>query len=198
MTKEYKLSRVDDYENQVKVIQSVLENLKQEEIQVEIHMLIDSIVKCFEGGGKLIFFGNGGSAMDGGHIAAEFTGRFLLPRPSLPAISLSDSVAATTSIGNDFGYDDVFSRQIQGLANERDIAIGLTTSGKSKNVLKGLSTALEKGTKTVIFTGDVGEIDVVGIDHIIRVPSVTTARIQEATLFLGHYIAGAVESKMYG
>lgn len=187
-----------DYENEVKVLQDILENLKQHTIQVEIHKLVDSIVECFENGGKLIFFGNGGSAMDSAHIAAEFTGRFILTRPSLPAISLSDNVAATTAIGNDFGFEEVFSRQIQGLANPGDIVLGLTTSGKSKNVLKGLSTAAEKGIKSVIFTGNVEENHFKGIDHLIKVPSKTTARIQEVTLFLGHYIAGAVERELYG
>ena len=181
----------------VMALEEILDQIKDEDFALKIDHLILEIVQCFTLGGKLLFFGNGGSSMDGAHIAAEFTGRFLMSRPSLPAFSLADNVAAVTSISNDFGYESVFARQIEGLAKVEDIAIGLSTSGTSINVINGLICAKKIGLKTVMFTNSIAFFEPGAVDYLINIPSMTTARSQEITLFLGHFIAGEVEKKLY-
>lgn len=185
------------YKEQIDDLRNILGLIRSSEFEEKIELVVHDIYQCFQNSGKLVFFGNGGSSMDGAHIAAEFSGRFLLERPSLPAISLSDNVAAVTSIANDFGYENVFARQIEGLASPGDFAIGLSTSGRSPNVLKGLETATKHGMKTLIFTKEGATFDGKEFDHVIGIPSASTARIQEATLFLGHFIAGEVEKRIY-
>jgi D-sedoheptulose 7-phosphate isomerase len=153
----------------------------------------DAVTASLRAGGKLVLFGNGGSAADAMHLAAEFLGRFLLERRPLPALALADNHSAVTAIGNDFGYDEVFSRQIQGLGRPGDVAWGLSTSGGSANVAAGLAAARGIGLTTVAMTG--GEPGIVGeaADIIISVPSRATPRIQEAHLLLGHIVCEAVE-----
>jgi D-sedoheptulose 7-phosphate isomerase len=153
----------------------------------------DAVTASLRAGGKLVLFGNGGSAADAMHLAAEFLGRFLLERRPLPALALADNHSAVTAIGNDFGYDEVFSRQIQGLGRPGDVAWGLSTSGGSANVAAGLAAARGVGLTTVAMTG--GEPGIVGeaADIIISVPSRATPRIQEAHLLLGHIVCEAVE-----
>lgn len=185
------------FKDHVAALEEILNQIKADDFAVKISDLVLEIVQCFTAGGKLLFFGNGGSSMDGAHIAAEFTGRFLMARPSLPAFSLADNVAAVTSISNDFGYESVFARQIEGLAKVEDIAIGLSTSGTSINVINGLICAKKMGLKTAMFTNSSAVFEPGTVDHLVNIPSMTTARIQEVTLFLGHFIAGEVEKKLY-
>jgi D-sedoheptulose 7-phosphate isomerase len=153
----------------------------------------DAVTASLRDGGKLILFGNGGSAADAMHLAAEFLGRFLIDRRPLPALALADNHSAVTAIGNDFGYRDVFSRQIQGLGQPGDVAWGLSTSGGSANVAAGLAQARSAGLLTVAMTG--GEPGIVGAaaDIVIAIPSHATPRIQEAHLLLGHIVCEAVE-----
>lgn len=159
--------------------------------------IAEAIITSLRGGGKVIFFGNGGSAADAGHLAAELTGRYLYDRPGLAACSLADPIAAITAIGNDYSYDDVFSRQLLGLGRPGDIAVGLTTSGNSANVVHALLAAHDAGLETVVLTGaDGGRVAAVA-KYCLRVPSNDTARVQEACLHLGHTICEIVEASMF-
>jgi D-sedoheptulose 7-phosphate isomerase len=156
-----------------------------------------AIVASLRSGGKILFFGNGGSSMDAGHLAAELSGRFYRDRPGLAGISLSDSTAAVTAIANDYTYDNVFARQVRALGKPGDVAIGLTTSGNSRNVIEGLRAADEIGMYTVALTGQTGGKVVGLVDVCIRVPSDDTPRIQEACMHLGHTICELVEQEIF-
>lgn len=151
------------------------------------------IINSYKNGGKLVIFGNGGSAADAQHIAAEFIGRFAKERKSLPAIALSTDTSILTSIGNDYGFEYVFARQIEGLLKKGDIAIGISTSGNSPNVINGLKKAKEIGAKTIALTGGNGGKLKESSDICIIVPSFVTARIQECHITIGHIICELVE-----
>jgi D-sedoheptulose 7-phosphate isomerase len=155
------------------------------------------IVEALSGGHKVIFFGNGGSSMDGGHLAAELVGRFRHDRPALPAISLADSTAAMTAIANDYEYADVFARQVRGLGVAGDVLVGLTTSGNSPNVVRALDEGRRCGLLTVVLTGSTGGRVAEVAEICIRVPSTDTARIQEASMHLGHTICELVEATLF-
>ena len=132
---------------------------------------------------KILFFGNGGSAADAQHLATELTVRFSKNRQAIPAISLVTDTSALTAIGNDFGFDFIFSRQIEALGEKDDVAIGITTSGKSKNVINAIKTAKKKGLKCVVFTGNYTHLVSGFCDEIISVPALNTSRIQEMHIF---------------
>jgi D-sedoheptulose 7-phosphate isomerase len=156
-----------------------------------------AMISSLRSGGKVIFFGNGGSAQDAGHLAAELMGRFAFDRPGLSAISLADATAAMTAIGNDYSYDEVFARQVLAAGRPGDVVVGLTTSGNSPNVVRALEAAGQAGMTTVALTGARGG-KVVGLAEIcIRVPSDDTGRIQEACLHLGHSICEMVEAALF-
>ena len=157
----------------------------------------DCIVAAFRRGNKVIFFGNGGSSMDAGHLAAELLGRFHYDRPSLPAISLADSTAAMTAIGNDYGYDEVFARQLHGLAAAGDVAVGLSTSGNSGNVVRAVEAARQLGVRSVVLTGSSGGKLLELAEICIRVPAEDTPLVQEACMRLGHSICELVERRMF-
>jgi len=159
--------------------------------------IADRIVECLRGGGKVIFFGNGGSSMDAGHLAAELVGRFYRDRPSLAAISLPDATATMTAVGNDYGYDEVFARQVAGLGRVGDVAIGLSTSGNSANVVRGLETARDLRLVAVAVTGAAGGKAADVADLALRVPTEDPPRVQEACLHLGHTICELVEDAMF-
>jgi len=151
------------------------------------------IADTLRASGKVVFFGNGGSASDAGHLAAELLGRLALERRSLAAACLSDHTAAMTAIGNDYGYDQVFARQIDGLGRPGDVAVGLSTSGSSPNVVRGLETARELGMTTVALTGASGGKVAAVVDICVRVPSEDTQRVQELCMLLGHTLCELVE-----
>lgn len=151
------------------------------------------IVNCSKGGNKVLLFGNGGSAADAQHIAAEFIGRFVKERRSLPAIALTTDTSALTAISNDYGYDHVFERQVQGLAVAGDVLIGLSTSGNSANVVKGLMAGKETGCFTIGLSGRGGGEMNNCCDINIVVPSDITANIQEMHILIGHIICSAVD-----
>lgn len=147
-------------------------------------------------GGKILLAGNGGSAADAQHIAAEFVGRYVRERRSLPAIALSTDTSALTAIANDYGFETVFARQIEGLGNENDVFIGISTSGNSPNIVRAADSAKAKGLKTLIFSGrDGGILRGLGDVNII-VPSDITARIQEMHILVGHIICEFVDEKI--
>lgn len=155
------------------------------------------IIGALRAGGKVIFFGNGGSAQDAGHLAAELMGRFAFDRPGLAAISLPDATAAITAIGNDYSYDEVFARQVLAAGRLGDVVVGLTTSGNSPNVVRALEAAGQVGMTTVTLTGARGGKVADVAEICIQVPSRDTGRIQEACLHLGHSICEMVEAALF-
>lgn len=155
------------------------------------------MVESLRSGGKVIFFGNGGSAQDAGHLAAELMGRFAFDRPGLAAISLPDATAAMTAIGNDYSYDEVFARQVLAAGRAGDVVVGLTTSGNSPNVVRALEAAADAGMTTVALTGARGGKVAEVAEFCIRVPSEDTGRVQEACLHLGHSICEMVEAALF-
>lgn len=160
----------------------------------EVVRVVNLIADRMLAGNKALFFGNGGSSMDAGHLAAELMGRFYVDRRPLPAVSLADATAALTAIGNDYGYEHTFVRQLQGLGIPGDVAIGLTTSGNSPNVVDALKFARTHGIHTVVFTGSSGGAVAAIAEHVLRMPTTDTPRIQECQLLLGHTICELVES----
>ena len=169
--------------------------LNSRDLSEKIEESINEIIKCFKTGNKIIIFGNGGSAADAQHIVAEFIGRFQKERKSLPAISLTTDSSIITSLSNDYSYEIVFSRQCESLVSKGDVVIGISTSGNSKNVEKGIKTAKSMGAVTIgLLGGDGGIINNV-VDIPIVVKSTNTARIQEVHRVIYHIICGIVEEK---
>lgn len=155
------------------------------------------IIKSLKSGNKVLFFGNGGSAADSQHMAGEFVSKFKFNRKSMPAIALTTDSSIITSISNDFGYEKIFSKQIEGLGNKSDIAFAFSTSGNSKNVLEGLKKAKEQGLRTIGLTGLNGGLMKNFCDYIIKIPSSDVPRIQEGHLLVGHIICEIVEKEMF-
>jgi D-sedoheptulose 7-phosphate isomerase len=147
-------------------------------------------------GGKLLIFGNGGSAADAQHMAAEFINRFQVERQPLPAIALTTDTSVITSIGNDYGFDQIFSKQVQALGRAGDVALGISTSGKSPNVLRAIQTAAAQGLTTIALTGGSGDL-AAQADLVFCVPSAVTARIQEAHITLVHIWCDLVERILF-
>jgi len=161
----------------------------------------DWIRETFEDGGKLLIFGNGGSAADAQHMAAEFVNRFLINRRPLPALALTTDTSILTSIGNDFSFDHIFAKQVQALAKPEDLALGISTSGTSANVAKAMAAAREKGLRTIALTGGTknpgGDLTAT-CDLILNVPSDSTPHIQEVHLWVEHLLCEMVETTMFG
>lgn len=149
---------------------------------------------ALQNGGKVLLLGNGGSAADAQHIAAELVGRYLCERKGLPAIALTTDTSIITAVGNDYGYDSVFSRQVEALANPEDIVVAYSTSGNSANVCAAIETAREMGCYTIALTGDSGGKLKSLVNTCICVPSSSTPRIQEAHAFIGHMLCAYVDS----
>lgn len=159
--------------------------------------VVEAIISALKAGNKILLFGNGGSAADAQHLAAEFVNRFVIERPPLPAIALTTDSSIITSIGNDYDFSEVFSKQIRAIGQAGDIAWGISTSGNSANVLKGLEVAKKIGLVTIAFTGkDGGSIAKIA-DLSINVSSSVTARIQEAHITAGHAICDLVDIKLF-
>ena len=156
------------------------------------------IAQAIQKGNKVLFFGNGGSAADAQHLAAELTGRYLRERPALPALALTANSSALTAIGNDYSYDLVFARQLQALGNKGDIAFGITTSGNSQNVIKAMEMAAAKELVTVGLTGATGGRLRTAVAHCLCVPSTDTPRIQECHILTGHILCEIIESECGG
>ena len=154
----------------------------------------DAVSKSLKAGGKVLICGNGGSAADAQHIAAELVGRYRLERRPLPALALTTDTSALTAIGNDYGFEGIFARQLDALAQPGDAAVGISTSGNSPNVLSAIMTARSRGCVTVGLTGATGKRLAGLCDAAVLVPSVVTARIQECHITIGHLWAEAVES----
>jgi D-sedoheptulose 7-phosphate isomerase len=162
-----------------------------------IQKVSDAIASAFQNGKRVYFCGNGGSAADAQHLAAEFSGRFYTDRKALPAEALHCNTSYLTAVANDYGYDVVFSRMIDGIGQQGDILIGLSTSGNSGNILKAFATAAEKKMVTIAFTGATGGKMRTAADHLINVPSTDTPRIQESHITIGHIICQLVEEACF-
>ena len=167
------------------------------EVVSAIARVSEILVEALAQGNKALLFGNGGSAADAQHIAAEFVGRFAFDRPALPALALSVNTSCVTAIGNDYGFDLVFSRQLEALARRGDVVIGITTSGNSPNVIQAMATARKMGLHTVALTGCTGGKLKKAVDYCICVPSDQTPRIQECHILIGHIISGLVEQSLF-
>lgn len=159
--------------------------------------IAELIVKAFRDGHKVLLFGNGGSAADAQHIAAELSGKFYFDRPPLPALALTANTSALTAIANDYSFEDIFARQVSGLAQRGDVVIGISTSGSSPNVLNGIREAKRKGAITIVFTGQGGKLGKAA-HYALAIPSKDTPRIQETHILAGHLICFMVESILFG
>lgn len=173
------------------------EALLADEFIQPLARLADCVAASVRGGGKVILFGNGGSAADATHLAAEFVGRFAFDRDPMPALSLSDNVSAVTAIGNDYSYELTFARQMMALGSPGDVAIALSTSGSSANVLEGLRAARARNMLAAGFTGLKGTKMAALADLAIVVPSEVTARIQEGYMLLAHIVCELVEQELF-
>lgn len=178
---------------------TIADNFKKLENQSEtIRAIADLWIKALSDGHKVIFCGNGGSAADSQHLAAELMGRYKIDRAPMPAMSLTTDTSALTAIGNDYGYEKVFSRPLKGIGNAGDVLVGISTSGNSKNVLDAFAAAQEKGIATVAFTGAKGGKMKETADITLNVPSDITNNIQEMHIACGHLICGLVEEHFFG
>lgn len=176
-------------------------NVKQQFARDHVDRIVQVatlIAKAFDNGNKVLLFGNGGSSTDAAHIAAEFVGRYKKERAPLPAIALATDIAAITCIANDYGYEELFARQVRAHGRTGDIAIGISTSGNSPNVLKGITAARECGLTTVAWTGGTGGKLAGLVDYPFVVPSTLTSRIQESHITLGHVLCELVEDHLLG
>ena len=158
----------------------------------------DAMTRCLRSGKKVLFFGNGGSAADAQHLAAELSGRFLRERPSLSGWALTTNSSAMTAIANDYAFDEIFTRQIQGIGNAGDVAFAISTSGNSPNVLRAAALAREKKLVAIGLTGGGGGKLRGAVDHCICIPSDQTPRIQEVHILTGHILCELIDEDMFG
>ena len=169
----------------------------QEGLTDAIARAADLIVECVDGGHKVMFCGNGGSASDAQHIAAEFVGRYVMEREPLPALALHTDTSALTAIGNDYGFEQVFSRQLAGKARPGDLFLGITTSGASRNILAALAQCRQMGLPSLVFTARDGGAAAALADHCIAVPGAATSTIQELHIVLAHTLCECVEAALF-
>jgi len=169
-------------------------------LKENLSQLLDAIkliAHAFEGGNKLFFFGNGGSAADAQHLAAEFVNRYIMDRPPLPAIALTTDTSILTSVSNDFTFNEIFAKQLRALGREGDVAIAISTSGNSSNVIKAVEVAKEMRMKTVALTGNDGGVLAKKADIALNVSSTSTPRIQETHILIGHILCEMVEHDLF-
>lgn len=178
----------------ISVKESILSNVKLLET---LQGTIEVIISAYKSNHRIYFCGNGGSAADAQHLAAEFTGRFYTDRLALPAEALHCNTSYLTAVGNDYGFDEVYARMIRGIGNNGDVLIGLSTSGNSTNIVKAFVAAREKGITTVGFTGENGGELKEFSDYLLNIPSKDTPRIQESHILLGHILCQFVEAGVF-
>jgi D-sedoheptulose 7-phosphate isomerase len=182
-------------EESISIKQKILEN---KEILDIIKIVSQKTIDIYKNGNKTLIAGNGGSAADAQHIAGEFVSKFYFDRPGLASIALTTDTSILTAIGNDYGYEKIFSRQIQANGVEGDIFIGISTSGNSKNIIEALKECKRKGIITVGLTGESGGLMNELCDFCIKVPSPETPRVQEVHILIGHIICAVVEEELFG
>jgi len=178
----------------IDVKQAILTDLR---LHTNISIVVDEMCKAFQSGKKVMFCGNGGSAADAQHLAAELSGRFYKDRKALPSDALHCNTSYLTAVANDYSYDVVYSRLVEGTMNSGDVLVGLSTSGNSKNIINAFKIAKEKQIITIGLTGENGGKMGTLADLLINVPSNDTPRIQEAHILIGHIICELVESKLF-
>jgi D-sedoheptulose 7-phosphate isomerase len=177
---------------------AVKQQILQNEVLINsVEECVTAIVAAFKNGNKVLFCGNGGSAADAQHLAAEFSGRFYLDRDALPAEALHCNSSYMTAVANDYSYDVIYSRMVKGIGVKGDVLVGLSTSGNSKNIVAAFEVAKEKGMLTIGFTGESGGQMKAISDHLLNVPSSDTPRIQESHILLGHIICQFVEAEYF-
>lgn len=181
----------DEFEEHAAVVAAT-----RAELRGPFEALVDVCVSSLKGGGKLLFFGNGGSAADAQHLATELTVRYIKNRPAIAAVALTTDSSALTAIGNDLGFEHLFARQIEAIGKPGDVAIGISTSGTSANVVAALRQAKDQGMAAVALTGNGGAALSKVADTLLIVPSDTTARVQEMHILLGQMLCGAIESAL--
>src|SRR5688572_12848565 len=184
----------DIIQSSIDVKQQVLQN---EELIGTIENVVTVIVASLQNGGRIYFCGNGGSAADAQHLAAEFSGRFYTDRKALPAEALHCNTSYLTAVANDYSFDEIYSRLIDGIGMQGDVLVGLSTSGNSANILKAFETARKKEMITIGLTGKTGGKMKELCHHLINIPSSDTPRIQESHIMVGHIICQLVEAKIY-
>lgn len=182
-------------ESSIQVKKEILQN---DALLNTVHEIAGVIVTALKGGHRIYFCGNGGSAADAQHLAAELSGRFYTDRDALPAEALHCNASYLTAVANDYGYDVVYARLVKGICNKGDVLVGLSTSGNSMNIVKAFETAREKGVITVSFTGSTGGKMRLLSNYLLNIPSIDTPRIQEAHIMLGHIICQLVEESYFG
>jgi len=176
----------------------VKEKLLHDEVLIDsIHKITDVITKCFKHDGKVLFCGNGGSAADAQHLAAEFSGRFYHDREPLFSEALHTNTSYLTAVANDYSFDQVYSRLVKGTGRKGDVLVGISTSGNSPNIINALTVARDKGLATVGFTGTTGGKMKSLCDYLINIPSTDTPRIQESHILVGHIICQLVEEELF-
>lgn len=173
------------------------EMLSDTTLITKIGFAADKCIDCLREGGKLLLAGNGGSAADAQHIAGEFVSRFAFDRPGLPAIALTTDTSILTAIGNDYGYENLFARQVQAQGSRGDVFIGYSTSGKSPNILRAFQEARDRGLFSIGLTGNRGGQMNDLCDHLLEIPAADTPKIQEGHLVLGHILCGLVERGLF-
>ncbi|MFH1678670.1 MAG: D-sedoheptulose 7-phosphate isomerase [Candidatus Omnitrophota bacterium] len=184
-----------------KIKEKILESIQVKEELMhscinQIIQIADCVINSLKKGKKVIFFGNGGSAADSQHLAAELVGRFKKDRKALAAIALTTNTSIITSLANDYGYEVIFAKQVEALGNNGDVAIGISTSGKAKNIIMAIKQAKQMGMETIALTGGDGGLISKTADISLIVPSKVTARIQEAHITIGHIICELVEESL--
>jgi D-sedoheptulose 7-phosphate isomerase len=171
--------------------------LESDEMIASIEKVVQVICSCLENNGRIYFCGNGGSAADAQHLAAEFSGRFYTDRKALPAEALHCNTSYLTAVANDYGYDLVYARLVEGISNKGDVLIGLSTSGNSANIVRAFEVAKERSVITVGFTGMSGGTMKPLSDYLFNIPSTDTPRIQESHIMVGHIICQLVEERLF-
>lgn len=192
-------ARNDNFEDQVRQRFCESIEVKQKAVDRLASRIAESAEKMAEAlkrGGKLVFLGNGGSAADAQHLAAEFVGRFKMERPGLPALALNTNSSTITAIGNDYSYDEIFSRQVDAFAGDNDVLIAISTSGNSECVCRAVESAARKGCFTIGLTGEGGGRMAGMVDILLDVPARDTARVQETHITIGHILCELVENEV--
>lgn len=183
---------------QMKESSAVVERmLGDERLLSRVAAVVEACVGALRAGNKLLFMGNGGSAADSQHLAGEMVSRFAFDRPGLTAFALTVDTSVLTAIGNDYGYELLFARQVEAVARKGDVLFGLSTSGSSPNILAGIAAAAKLGVVTVGMTGNRGARITQVVDHCIEIPSAVTPNIQEGHIIVGHIICGMIEERMF-
>lgn len=184
---------------EIQKTQDTLARIQQDAALLDnVQKIAQKCIAAIRANGKILFAGNGGSAADSQHLAAELVSRLCYDRPGMAGIALTTDTSALTAIGNDYSYENLFSRQVEAIGQKGDVLIAISTSGKSPNILKALTTARAKGITTIGFTGQSAPMMAERCDLVLNVPSTETPKIQEGHILLGHIICALMEEEIYG